>query len=94
MNSAEQLIRHKKIKEKLEKVFPKGKANYTGFTIDVSLGGNEDLDFERIVISYLAGGSINQEFLEVLIKAVDSQIEFWKDAAEKDVEKLKKSLEL
>jgi hypothetical protein len=52
IESAKQLKKYKEILKKLEKDFPKQRVGYTGFTIDVSYGGNKEADLKRVIISF------------------------------------------
>ena len=95
IHSAKQLLKYKQIKESLKKQFPKGKAGYTGFTIDVSYGGNKEVNLKRINLGGIASDlSVNQEFLDMLTKVVEDNISFWENTVKLDIQQLENSLKV
>jgi len=92
IESANQLIKYKKLLKKLEKDFPKQRVEYTGFTIDVSYGGNKEADLKRIIISKSLDDSSAQELLDIVVKSVRVQIDFWERVVLQDIKNLEKAL--
>lgn len=93
VNTAEQLVKYKAIKEKLTKNFPKGKTEWLGFTIDISYGGNKEPDIERFCLGGIAGEKeVGDAFLALLLKSADDNIAFWEDCVKRDMKELEASL--
>lgn len=92
IESAKQLKKYKEILKKLEKDFPKQRVGYTGFTIDVSYGGNKEADLKRVIISKSVDDSSAQELLDIVVKSVRVQIDFWERAVLQDIKNLEKAL--
>lgn len=94
MDSANNLIKYKEQLAKLEKQFPKRKVSYTGFTIDVSLGGNKKPDFDRVNIGGVAAPEgAAQQFLDLMFANIEANIVYWEGAVMRDMNKLTEALD-
>lgn len=92
ITSAEQLSKYKAIKEKLKKSFPKG-AGYTGFTVNIFYGGNKEVDISRVSVGGVASEQgRSDEFLTLINKSVDDNIDFWQKCVIRDIKELEESL--
>ena len=93
IESAKQLTKYKNILKKLKKSFPKGKTNWQGFTIDISYGGNKDIDIKRVCLGGIASEKeLGDEFLNLLIKSTEDNITFWQKSVVRDLQELENSL--
>lgn len=93
INSAQQLKKYKAILAKLNKRYPKGKTNWEGFTIDISYGGNKEANISRVCLGGVASDAkVGDEFLGILIKSTEDQIDFWQKAVIQDMRELEDSL--
>lgn len=93
MNSANNLIKYKKILKQLNKTFPKGQTNWMGFTIDVSYGGNKTPDIERLSLGGVASEKeLGDQFLKLLLRSTKNNIVFWEKAVQKDIKDLQRAL--
>lgn len=93
INSAEQLKKYKTILATLKKRYPKEKTNWEGFTIDISYGGNKEPDIKRVCIGSIASEKeVGDEFLKLLIKTTEDQIDFWQKSVLRDIKELEESL--
>jgi len=93
INSAEQLEKYKAVKAKLEKVFPKGKTNWQGFTLDIYFGGNKETDLKRVSLGGVSSDEkLGDEFLKILIQSTNDQIDFWQKSVIRDIQELEKAL--
>lgn len=88
--SVAQIKAHRRKIAKLEKDFNYGKARFpSGFTIDIYYGGNREVDVERINIgSFCDPDGTAKTLYEMALKSLKNGLDFWIDAAKKDLAEL------
>lgn len=92
VNSAEQLVKYKKILAKLQKDFPK-KSTYKSFTINVFYGGNKEVDIQRVTIGGASNDlSMGNDFYNLLVQSVQDNISFWEGCVKRDLKELEDAL--
>ena len=91
--TAQTIIEIKGKIKKLESDFKRGVPPYQGFTIDISYGGNNCPDIERVSI-----GSISDEkdvsdiFYNIVLTSLKNSLKFWENVAKREIEELYESL--
>ena len=94
INSSQQLIKYKKALKDLNKLFPKDETSYCGFTIDVSLGGNKKIDFNRLSVGGVSSDkNVGDDFLKLMKQSIEDNIKFWEANVKREIKEMQKALD-
>ena len=92
-NTTKHIIEIKEKISKLEKDFKYGVSKYSGFTINVSYGGNSEIDIDRFQVGTIAHDDEDGKiFYDFILKSLKGSLKFWEDVAKREIEELYNAL--